>query len=285
MPRRRAVRIMVAGVAAATLPSWRPGRALARRRAGCPPGDQPCGTGCCTRDTFCASTSPPSCCSIGTTYCPGTATHPGTCCNPGEKCNASGGCCPGGQDVCGAGCCPPDKVCGDARTGLCCLPGQEACGIECCAKGATCARASISLCCKRGEDPCEGPHGKVTCCDAKHACCKGKCCPKGHICEHGKCTKCPTGLAPCGDETCCEPRNCCGSQCCGGLGYDCAIRRGEKTCCLPGSVTRAHGRKFCCPSHLVPRRGTCCPEAGPCVCGDLSCLPGTYCDDGKCVAI
>ena len=98
--------------------------------------------------------------------------------------------------------------------------------------------------------------------------------------------KCPKDFKPCGDEHCCHrDYECCGSTCCGLLGDVCAIQGGKKVCCTSG-VAHAHGQKFCCPENLVPKNGTCCPEKGPCHCGELTCLPGTYCNnDEKCVAI
>jgi hypothetical protein len=78
--------------------------------------------------------------------------------------------------------------------------------------------------------------------------------------------------------------HCCGTTCCPNSEL-CAFTGGEQTCCPADQVARYHGRKFCCPINLVPKNGMCCPPKGDCLCDGETCLPGTYCVGGHCLAV
>jgi hypothetical protein len=289
MPRRRAMRIMLAGVAGATLPGWRPARAFARR-AQCLAPSTPCGNRCCPGDTFCADAASESCCATGTTFCPPVATNPfsGTCCDPGATCNsATGTCCDAGLTPCGKACCGRGTVCGDPTKNLCCPEGAVACGTTCCPPGASCANADIELCCKARSKPCEGKN-TITCCLRTSACCEGKCCTRGKRCVDGKCEKCPSGTTVCGDTHCCKRGEaCCGGRCCPS-GQKCAFMgptKGE-VCCPTDRILKTSKGNACCPPGMTARRDACCPKDSCQHCdGELPCLPGTYCINGSCRAL
>ena len=112
MPRRGALRIMGATVAAAA------GAAVIGTRRGdangvCAAGEQLCGSECCPSDTFCSSAT--------------------------EEC-----CCPKRSTPCGRGCCSKGVACLDAATATCgCEAGTTPCGTTtsptCCPAGTACA--------------------------------------------------------------------------------------------------------------------------------------------------
>jgi hypothetical protein len=258
MPRRRALRILLAGAAGATVPGLRAGAAWGRRRSpNCPPGETPCGGVCCDVDWYCADPATSACCSNGRAYCGSGVTA--TCCEPGEYCANPG----------------------EARP-LCCPTGSVGCGTTCCPKGATCADPDIELCCKPGAKPCSGGN-TVTCCKPHAACCEGRCCGPRHRCHEGECKKCPPYTRVCGNKHCCERgQACCDGQCCD-FGETCASVAGSKVCCPRDRVLRTPRGRACCPPGKIAKSGACCPPKGPCdTCDELTCLPGTYCINGSC---
>jgi hypothetical protein len=111
MPRRRALRLMGATVAAgAAAVVARPFRGDAN--GVCAAGEQRCGSACCPSDTFCSS---------ATAQC----------------------CCPKGATPCGASCCAKGVACLDAANGVCgCQPRTTPCGTSasptCCPAGTAC---------------------------------------------------------------------------------------------------------------------------------------------------
>jgi hypothetical protein len=115
MPRRRALRLMGASLAAgAAAVVVRPFRGDAV--GGCGVGEQTCGNFCCKKGTFCSTPS------------------------PGDEC-----CCPKGSTPCGVRCCAAGVACYNSAQGVCgCRPGTTPCvarttsQVRCCAAGVAC---------------------------------------------------------------------------------------------------------------------------------------------------
>ena len=114
MPRRRALRVMGATVAAAA------GAAVIGTRRGdadggvCAAGEQACGPTCCTKGHFC-----------------------------GFQDASTGCCCPKGSTPCGKSCCTKGVACLSAQQEVCgCQAGTTPCGdasnITCCPAGTAC---------------------------------------------------------------------------------------------------------------------------------------------------
>jgi hypothetical protein len=109
MPRRRAVRLMVSGLVAASFPALRPRRAAGQ---GCNPNDpsyKTCPLGqCCPGDAYCCAQTR-------------------ECCPAGEVCLDQPGsvqCCTAGQE-CVDVCCPSGTTCCKGDFNDCCYPGFQ----------------------------------------------------------------------------------------------------------------------------------------------------------------
>ncbi len=281
MPRRRALQLTAAALAALVLPGIRarPARAELKRGTGkCPPGGQltcaqqfgPEVTECCSRPI------------------PGSGNY--TCCKPGEcfYTPSTNTCCPK-KLQCGKRCCPPDDTCIDGECVFC--PKEQKCGKKCCFPPQKC----------RGGQ-CRCPDGRPAC--GKNCCPKGKVCSKAVEARSGKATYacCTPGKFNCGDGRCCDPDSCCGGKCCSKDDFCC----GGKTCCKKATicasavggkkgkvccpnarrVVKTQGLRACCPIGTVAFGNVCCPAEQPNCCpDDLACLGRQVCVRGVCQPI
>jgi hypothetical protein len=238
MPRRRAVRIMVAAGAATLLPAIRPRAAVAigpcsPGEAGfecdcpsknglffkecCPehfykcvcapdaaiceltcPDERQCGTVCCEEGGSCARASKNMCCKRGEDVCEGR--HGVTCCDAEHAC-CEGKCCPRKDQFCNyKGQCERCPK-GHERCGdeTCCFPPTHCCGTTCCQKDEACAfSGGLKGCC---------PPDQVT-----HANGHAFCCPYGTVPRHGTC--CPkSGSCECDGLSCLPGTYCSGGTC------------------------------------------------------------------------
>jgi hypothetical protein len=160
MSRRRALRLIATGAAAAVLPGVRPGsghRAIASSSPPmacqtCPKSNQPTYTQRCATPSSFPGLCIMVCCPPDWNCCT-NPTKGVVCCPPEDRC--------GPLDEwgyphcecttpCGAQCCNPGEVCASDPDGnqTCCPPGLAACGSQCCEAGAECCKGE---CCKPGQ--------------------------------------------------------------------------------------------------------------------------------------
>lgn len=260
MPRRKALRMLAAGLTAAAVPGIRTRRAAAvprtRRAAAVPQYCVRPGVCFCTDGgTPCGYAVPPAgfnfgnCCLGGpgetrTVCCTRPPDGGSWCCAEGETCGGGGrpNCifqCPSSRDCEGGRCCPAGEVCVDGR--ICCKPGRARCGTECCDKNEECFTFRV------------GPSRTSVCvprCPQKRARCGPRCCPQGEKCidDRGICAKCNKTEEACGKKCCnrkstfcCEPSK---QLCC---------RKGKDTCCPVGGTSQS----------TAPKR-TCCAKPNKC---------------------
>jgi hypothetical protein len=274
MPRRRALRLAGAAVAAAVVPGLRPGTGRA--------SSQFFNTTCaevCSKGTTCGfETNNGGYVGCNKGCCIGAPNEKRTvCCNQNQE---TGSWCCGTGETCGSGantlmdpncrpacpperkcednCCLPDEICRNPKRGVCCDPAWITCEagsagvVGCCPVGHTCAvdfHAKTAKCCGPDQNPVDGG---CRCKDKTRKPCGSECCTKGKYCSKGKC--CPTNRVNCGDDYCCGSKgtSCSNGKCCpkgmvncGGAGKCCA----KVDCC----------DKTCCKGDSVCVNGTCCP--------------------------
>ena len=297
MPRRRAVRVVGASLAAFAVPGVSPRMAL-----GASASNHGCGADvrACPRIVN-LGTAPPLCCGAPARryICEGTPANP-TCkdsCTTGEPCKSTR------KDQDGFSyfqCCkrPTEKCLNDACVPNCALQGKRQCGKSCCEVGEKCVNDRCVVC-GPGESSCETRGGGAhKCCqNQSERCCFNKtttaCCGNDQICKAagvktatcvckpGTGTKC--GSNCCGnDERCCGGNECCAKSetCCGGrtcctTGQTCC---GGTTCCAQNEwcLHKDTGTIFNLPSC----KSSCAPGNR---CGRQCCGTGYRCVSGKCV--
>src|SRR5687767_13753486 len=173
MPRGRALRMLAAGLAVASVP----GMAARARAAG---QQKPCSTG----GTFCGNVNPL-----------GKEGYNIGCClgGPGETRTV---CCPGIPGVVGSLCCPTGYTCGNksaSSTENCKCASKVVCGGKCCRPGEYCQSNLLgsNFCEKR----CPGGGEK----------CIGVCCTPNETCGFFGCS-CKSGFVSAGAGTCVKPK-------------------------------------------------------------------------------
>ena len=179
---------------------------------------------------------------------PGTTVCNHCCCLESEDCQ-----CPTGACVCAS--CPGAQQCGSLQSPKCCEKGEYCAGTKCC---------------KDGGEPCAGD-----------------CCPPPKRCvpqvgSSKKACRCPEDTTPCGTDQCCKSgtETCLpDGSCCpgGGIATRTIIHK------TPGKKPARTQAMFCCPEGTVASGNECCQPGESGCCGELSCLPGTWCVDGHCV--
>ncbi len=285
MPRRGALRLLGASVAALAVPGLRPSTsraAPARRSATCRPDGRTCQKGaeknfeeyCCPSPSWqflCGRQATGYAC---VNVCPGPGKFPCTALIADRYAGKNGVCCdqrlhsgcnqavkdPSGRIVktSGGGSvpqCVPQKPCPD---------GRDRCKTVCCSKRTECvleywetakqfdSKPKRGRCCSA---PARWSCG-ATCCPEGRKCCGNKCCPSGDVCA-----------SILQRDVCC-PR-------------DRLLGRyfGTKVCCNKGTVRTSQFYPWCCP----PGQPDCCPPLDP----DgqpIDCQSrGQICDRGVCV--
>jgi hypothetical protein len=315
MPRRRAVRVIGASLAAIAVPGSIP--RLARAQVGCTA--RTCGKDerCCQKgaeadfETYCCPR--PSwrfqcggqdngyrcinvCKSSGTNYpCTGLVADRfagvnGVCCDSRhhERCVphdpkelASGGGSRPRCDFCIGKMCGPDPR----------LPGGIPGRWNCCKPPATCRKGI-----------CRCPNGRESC--------GAKCCARSDICHPclsvgtlvqgnpnsidgaviGK--KCCPSRGSCCGSTCCKEFGCCDTKCCPVKTSRCAVSGGKKVCCPRTRALITDAGYRCCPPGTVapPFHSGCCPPSdleccGPAIGKPVACGRNQTCVHGTCVSI
>jgi hypothetical protein len=315
MPRRKALRLLAAGLTAAAVPGLRVRGAFAASKpcvgssCFCTTGGTPCGyavpprgfnLGCCIgapgeRRTVCC-TKPPDggswCCPKGYTCGSGanTPTDRNCTCNGVELPDGTCGPCPSGEVQCGKQCCKgrrptlPAEVCYQGRCQPGCPDNTKKCGNTCCTKKQGCKNGK---CC----DKCGG---SGTCCNpATQFCCREPGKPKspGRCCKKNKETCCGVGPPGAQKRQCCAKPNKCARQLPPTIGgitasspYVCCppkrqVPNDTVVCCAPGQVSL--GGKLVVGPGI---QGLCCDENQVCGEGaDITCCPtGTSCLFGTC---
>ena len=273
MPRRRAVRVIGASLAAIAVPGVSPRMAL---------GASACDNGCGADVRACPrivnlGTAPPKCCgpSPARRYtCEGTPADP-TCkdtCTAGIPCKSKR------KDEAGCShfeCCKPPEFCPDGEcVPNCALQGKRQCGKTCCEPGEKCKNGQC-VGCDPGESSCETKGGGAhKCCGKNERCCFNNtttaCCGPDQTCKSAgvktaRCTckpgtgkKCGSNCCPrdqpcCGGRECCEQSDCCSGKCC----------KGGETCC--GSLQCCGAREWCFyrSSGTIFNVPTCKPTCAP----------------------
>ena len=231
MPRRRALTVFAAGLAAASAPAFlRPARA--RADATCAGNGPQCtggGSPCCV-DVKGGYRVP-----LGACTCPGGPSDPNAkccrgACNDGSAtvwcCDASERCGTGPRNCADVNPAPsePNCVCdtipATGRRETCCPPAYV-CGSVCCANTEECAVESSLVfftskeckkkCPSRGQRRCPAGH----CCDSTQTCCPNGCCNPPLECGVDGCV-CPSGDQPCGvskKQCCAKGEVCMGTRC------------------------------------------------------------------------
>lgn len=175
MPRRRALRTLATGFAAAAVPG-----AFARRAfAASPPA--PCSGG----GTFCGNVNPLGKVGYNIGCCLGA---------PGETRTV---CCPGIPGVVGSLCCPTGYTCGNTHANApenCICRSRVVCQGRCCQPGEYCQSQFI------GDDFCE-----KRCPHTGNEKCNGVCCTDNETCGFFGCS-CKSGFVSAGAGTCVLPR-------------------------------------------------------------------------------
>lgn len=312
MPRRRAVRIIGASIAAAALHGVSP--RLARAQVGCTArtcrGDRRCcqkgaeadfATYCCPAPSwqwFCGGRANNYRC---INQCVGRTTFPCTASIPHPESGINGICCDRRYHI---GCTrigPPAEKRPDGEV----VPSQEW-KPSCCPRGfGFCG----GLCC---EPPNRCKDGRCVCPDGSASLDGRRCCPRGQ--HRAECLSvetgftaedthlvgslvgvkcCPSARPYCCGTTCCGQLGCCGTKCCPAESSRCASWRGRKICCPKARVALDGGQQICCPAgtRAVPNPpGGCCPPSTPECCGSHAsgtpaCGPGKICVRGTCVAL
>jgi hypothetical protein len=308
MPRRGALRLLAASVAAVAVPGLRPRAAAARPTASAPcgPDRRECQKGaeasfqkyCCPPPSwrfFCGGRSTGyrcvnQCGPGGTTFpCTALFPHPesginGVCCDRKlhshcEPVGKPATCCHGQPIKCE----PLGEAACRAKGGAAQWAPSEQWKPSCCPKPFGCG----GVCCQP-PNRCQG--GRCRCADGSESCDGSTCCPKGKQCETcwdvtsqlsdggpsppWRKTKvgkqcCPRGQRCC-RKTCCRGESCCGDRCCP-PGRLCAVS-------IPG------GKDVCCPGDRLfgiraPNRAACCPvgtvktKHGCCPPNEQDCCP------------
>ncbi len=283
MPRRRALRLLGASVAALAVPGFGPATARAapaHRSATCGPDRRTCQKGaeanfepyCCPAPSwqfFCGGQDTRYAC---VNVCPGPGKFPCTALIADRYAGRNGVCCdtrlhsgcnqavkdPEGRIIrtSGGGSLPqciPEKPCPD---------GRKRCRDTCCSPKARCVPRVVDTADGLDRNPkrgqcCSAPASRScgsTCCPANRRCCRSECCPPGDVCASAL------------DRDRCCPRN----RFLGTL-------NGTQVCCGPGTVRTGHGG--CCP----PGQPDCCPpldaNGHPIDCTSS----GKICHRGRCV--
>jgi hypothetical protein len=175
MPRRKALRMLAVGLAAAAAPG------ITTRRARAADQPPPCSQG----GKFCGNVDP-----LGK-----KGYNIGCCLGAGGDTRTV--CCPGIPGVIGSLCCPTGYTCGNTHAGStenCKCSSAVVCGGKCCKKGEYCETRLLD------EDTCE-----KLCPDGSHKC-VGVCCTGLETCGFFGC-KCKSGLVECGTGRCCQPKD------------------------------------------------------------------------------
>lgn len=320
MPRRRAVRVIAASLAAVTVPGISPriGRSATaqgcKRICPCKAGHAFCWTGpnlrgeikcnCCgfpvqryacvgdglTCVDECLVTQAKAARKLGKTVTPTSSKATNAC----------------GEPLRYACCLRPDQIPSDGE----CLPncawlypgqGYAQCGAECCPPGQVCKVVQGKKKCVPCANTCKPPKGKAICCERGEQCCfnnkTAACCGPEQTCnaqnvKQATCI-CDTGTK-CGSD-CCKTKK--GETCCAGLGTERCCGRGEECCagdCCSGSaiccdIECCDPKKdeFCLAKQTVAGSAiamSCkkgCTQANRC--GPYCCGTGTRCVKGKCV--
>jgi hypothetical protein len=320
MPRRRAIRVIGASLAAIAVPGVSPrfaqATAVSRSQCGRPGGGfclrgpdsqgkiecKPCGWPLqrysCGRDGFTCVDE-----------CPPVFFNPYLKKNQRQtSCSSSAPFPEGrGQPKAWLCCKPPVSLCDPDDPDLC-LPdcrllfpgeGYEQCGSLCCPPGQECRAVKGKKQCVPCANTCKPPRGKAKCCARGEKCCfnntTAACCGPTQTChaanrKQATCT-CDSGTK-CGPD-CCKK----GEACCSGLGTEQCCKKGEECChggdCCGGSAICCdldccdHKKDQYCLVKVLRAGGinrTCktgCAAANKC--GPFCCGTGTRCVKGKCV--
>jgi hypothetical protein len=274
MPRRRAVRMIGASIAAVVVPGLGPRVAFGAARSAsvtCTPPNpyktqciynikdarQPKGVRfeiyCCGPPKWQYECDPDPYKRACINLCPGRNPATGKSQFP---CTAAG---PDERGIIPGDCCPRPEFIGCTREGKCipnCKffagPFARQCGSDCCQPGELCRNGKCIPC---PHDSCTTPGGATICCELGTKCCfnnrSAVCCGRDQVC-HAANQKQATCTCKKGTGTKCGS-DCCGAgeTCCGGLGTE--------QCCKPGETCTS---EVCCPNDRVCPTGqkedTCC---------------------------
>lgn len=281
MPRRRAVRVLGASLAALAVPGVSPRRALAGASASSQVACNKPGQPVCNFTKPDRSPGPDYCCPYPPqqwdcssnsmvkkciNHCPATIDIGNRTVN--QKATWSAETDATGRPIRFQCCVVPDTIPKDGE----CLPncpyqyrfggeqGPVACGKTCCATHQICVDGECQPCEKYGGNTCQPSKGRARCCNKGTTCCFNEtttaCCGPKQTCRAQNRKKatcvCEEGTKKCGPD-CCEK----GESCCGG-----------KKCCKKGETCTPQG---CCPKG----RAMCKTPKGeikPICCGE-----GEYC--------
>ena len=267
MPRRRAIRVIGASLAAIAIPgvSPRKARAIAKTHAQtCGPGQLRCTNDLPERkfDFYCCEW--PQVC--GPVIGPGAGRCVTECPSPLLR-NKKQKPCVSAKDRTKHACCmEPFSRCDPGHPDLCLpdcklLVGPRAteCGKNCCLPGQACKNGRC-VACPPGEVACAPEDGGPSkcCCAGGRARCGSKCCPRGARCAdptRGHCEKCRSGTEECGSVCCKRGTYCCNSR----KGVCCSDRNGS--CC--GDSPICCEERDCCQVGLS-RLPICCPRGETC---------------------
>lgn len=287
MPRRRAVRSIVAAVAVTALPALRPRNAGAQtvRATACPPRTKRCFVAIehGTHEGGCYYPELERCC-IGPNLSQDHPNQMSWTCGKNEGCGTAGLCvraCADGRSRCEKACCDRTETCVDGNCERC--PETRECGTTCCDEGAVCRNRRTGLCCVKAWKQCTTDQGVVKCCPPAMTCCfdqrtkKYTCCDPDKSCIDGVC-RCKKDEVRCG-KTCCKKNEHCVATI--------ASMRGKLCCTSRQIVVRPNGKPVCCPPGTAPNRDEtgCCPPGNPGCCGGddpLECLGNSLCVRGVC---
>jgi hypothetical protein len=175
MPRRKALRMLAAGLVGAAVPGMTTGRARAAAQS------PPCSGG----GTFCGNVNPLGEIGYNVGCCLGAEGETRTVC------------CPGIPGVVGSLCCPTGYTCGNTHAGStenCKCSSGVVCDGKCCKRGEYCQTQLL------GDDFCE-----KLCPHTRSEKCNGVCCTENETCGFFGCG-CKSGFVSAGAGTCVLPR-------------------------------------------------------------------------------
>lgn len=143
-------------------------------------------------------------------------------------------------------------------------PRAIQCGKYCCPPGHRCKGGGQCIPCPSGREGCGS-----TCCKSGQDC--KDCVDNGYILggdlPNGRQKCCAKNQKCCGSRCCRKDRQCCGSLCCNVPRARCARLRGRDICCPANRFLVLHPFAYCCPTGTVPIRGKgCCPLGDPDCC-------------------